>query len=267
MSEIQDKMKDRIIQKLNEIERIDQVRILHAVESGSRAWGFASPDSDYDVRFIYVRDPAFYLRLEKTRDVIEWQLDETLDINGWDLPKALRLLRKSNPTLFEWASSPVVYHTTPEWATISAVLPDYFLSKSGIYHYLSMAEGNYREYLKRDIVKVKKYLYVLRPILACQWILNKGTPPPMLFSTLVAAEADSALAAEIQKLLEIKVNAPEKEEMPRIEQLNRFIDETLPVLKAKAEALPISKQKEWDILNHLFLDIIKAFYVSIKRLS
>jgi len=107
-------MEKLIVQKLKEVELGENVRILHAVESGSMAWGFASPDSDYDVRFIYVREANFYLRLDKTRDVIEWQLDETLDINGWDLQKALRLLYKSNPTLFEWANSPIVYKTTEE---------------------------------------------------------------------------------------------------------------------------------------------------------
>ncbi|MBQ8078566.1 MAG: nucleotidyltransferase domain-containing protein, partial [Oscillospiraceae bacterium] len=111
MAEIQ-----KIIQeKLDEIEAAEQVRILHCVESGSRAWGFASPDSDYDVRFVYLRRPEDYLRLEAQRDVIEWQLDDVLDINGWDVQKYLRLLYKSNPTVFEWNSSPIIYRTVPEW--------------------------------------------------------------------------------------------------------------------------------------------------------
>ena len=92
---------ETIQQKLDAIEQKEHVQILHAVESGSRAWGFASPDSDYDVRFIYVRREEDYLRLGKQRDVIEWQLDETLDINGWDLQKALRLMYGSNPTLLD----------------------------------------------------------------------------------------------------------------------------------------------------------------------
>lgn len=115
--------------KLHEIEQRENVRILHCVESGSRAWGFASPDSDYDVRFLYVRTAEDYLRLDKMRDVIEWQLDETLDISGWDLQKALRLLHSSNPTLFEWSASPLVYKTTPEWARISAVASRFFSPK------------------------------------------------------------------------------------------------------------------------------------------
>ena len=120
-----------------------------------------------------------------------------------------------------------------------------------------MAEGNYREYLKRDIVRVKKYLYVLRPIFACQWILDKDTPPPMLFSELTAAEAPPALAGELRRLLDIKVNASEKEEMPRIEPLNRFIEETLLAVKIKADSLPNGKQKDWSVLNNLFASILK----------
>ena len=101
-----------IEQKLKEIEEKENVKIILAVESGSRAWGFASPDSDYDVRFIYVRETKEYLKLNEIRDVIEWQLDETLDISGWDIKKALKLLYKTNPTLFEWFSSPIVYKKT-----------------------------------------------------------------------------------------------------------------------------------------------------------
>ena len=128
-----DRMRDLIIQKLKEIEQTENIRILHAVESGSRAWGFPSPDSDYDVRFIYVRPPEFYLKLEKTRDVIELPINDMLDINGWDLNKALRLLHSSNPTLFEWMSSPVVYHQTEYIDQLLPIMDQYFSCKSGLY--------------------------------------------------------------------------------------------------------------------------------------
>ena len=126
-------MKDLIIKKLTEIEEQEDIRILHAVESGSRAWGFPSPDSDYDVRFIYVRKPEFYLKLEKTRDVIELPINDMLDINGWDLKKTLQLLYGSNPTLFEWMSSPVVYRKTGFIDQLRPYLAEYFSCKNGLY--------------------------------------------------------------------------------------------------------------------------------------
>ena len=88
-----------IQKKLDDIEKAENVTILHAIESGSRAWGFESPDSDYDVRFIYVRNKEHYLGIDKTEDFIDWELDEVLDINGWDITKALRLAYKSNGTI------------------------------------------------------------------------------------------------------------------------------------------------------------------------
>ena len=133
-------MEQTIVRKLREIEKNEHVRILLAVESGSRAWGFPSTDSDYDVRFIYIRQKEDYLRLEKTRDVIELPLDDVLDINGWDLQKTLRLFRKSNPTLFEWFSSPIVYMETPFAETFRTMMGNYFSTKRSLYHYIHMAE-------------------------------------------------------------------------------------------------------------------------------
>ena len=122
-------MKDIILRELKKIEEQKNVKIIMAIESGSRAWGFASPDSDYDVRFIYVRKEEDYLKLEKTRDVIEWKLDDVLDINGWDIKKALQLLHNSNPTVFEWCASPIVYWETEEFEWLKDILPQYFSVK------------------------------------------------------------------------------------------------------------------------------------------
>lgn len=191
-------MRELILKKLKEIENQYRVHILLAVESGSRAWGFESPDSDYDVRFIYARRKEDYLKLEGTRDVIELPIDETLDINGWDIAKALRLLYKSNPTLFEWFSSPIVYCKNDSFfSKVKPLLSECFSSKSGLYHYLSMAKSNYREFLHGSIVKAKKYFYVLRPVLACRWILDKAAPPPMKFEELVATELPVELQVKL----------------------------------------------------------------------
>lgn len=242
--------------KLREIEQAENVRILHCVESGSRAWGFASPDSDYDVRFIYVRPKNEYLRLEKTRDTIEWQLDDTLDINGWDIQKALRLLHKSNPTVFEWNASPIVYRTTEEWGSLSGTISSYFMKKTGVYHYLSTAKNNYREYLKGEIVRLKKYFYVLRPLLACKWILTEQTPPPMLFSILMEKYLDEEIRPDVETLLMLKMETPEIGEGKRMDRINHYLESTIAQLEQCLLELPEEEKPSWDELNARFLSLL-----------
>ena len=246
-------MEEIIKEKLREIEKQENIRILLAVESGSRAWGFASPDSDYDVRFIYIGQKEDYLKLEAVRDVIELPIDEMIDINGWDLQKTLRLLYKSNPTLFEWFSSPIVYMETEFADQFRKIMANYFSNKRSLYHYISMAEGNYREYLKRDMVRAKKYFYVLRPILACRWILEKGTPPPMLFSELMDAQLPERLRSDVSRLLELKMNSPEIREISRIDKINEYLDSSIEGIKNIVKSMEESKVPDWQELNDLFL--------------
>lgn len=255
-------MEELIYRKLREIEKKENVKILLAVESGSRAWGFASPDSDYDVRFIYVRQKDDYLRLDKIRDVIELPLDDILDINGWDLQKTLRLLYKSNPTLFEWFSSPMVYLETDFADEFRNIMTEYFSTKKSLYHYISMAEGNYREYLKSEMVKAKKYFYVLRPILACRWILDKGTPPPMVFSELMKSELPDDLISDVEKLLDLKMNSPEIVKIPRIDKINEYLDKSIDEIKSVLQAMGEKKEVGWGELNDLFLKIVRGRKIS-----
>ena len=242
--------------KLKEIEQKENIKILHCIESGSRAWGFASPDSDYDVRFIYVRPKEFYLKLEKITDVIEWQLDDILDINGWDIQKTLRLLYKSNPTLFEWNGSPIVYKTTDEWHKVAEIINRYFIKKSGVYHYLSTAKGNYREYLKGETVRLKKYFYVLRPILACRWILAEGTPPPMLFSELVEKYLDDGIRDDVDILLKLKMQTPEIGTGKRMDNINNYIEKSISDIEKQLENIPYEKERNWEELDKIFLSLL-----------
>lgn len=251
-------MKTEIGRQLSLIEEQENCRVLLAVESGSRAWGFPSPDSDYDVRFLYVRPREHYLRLDRGRDVIELPISDLLDINGWDADKTLRLLHKSNPTLFEWLSSPIVYRSTPFADTLRAIMGEYFLQKSGLWHYLHMAEGNYREYLRGDTVRAKKYFYVLRPILACRWILERGTPPPMVFSDLADACLIPELKHTVDDLLELKIHAPEIKLIPRIDPLNRYLENSILEIRQKIEGLPAESLRDWTGLNRLFLDLLEC---------
>lgn len=246
-----------IQETLREIELRENCRILLAVESGSRAWGFASPDSDYDVRFIYIRPPESYLRLNRARDVIERPVSDALDVNGWDLDKTLKLLHKSNPTVFEWFSSPTVYRTSLFAEAFRPIMLRYFLSKAGLWHYLQMASGNYREYLKGDRVRAKKYFYVLRPILACRWILEKKTPPPMLFSELAKSQLPKYLEDAVQKLLDLKINSPEVKMIPRIAILNEYLDESIAEIRELARQYPTESVRDWKELNALFLSALR----------
>lgn len=249
-------MIELIQEKLLEIEQKENVRVLMAVESGSRAWGFASPDSDYDVRFLYVRKEEDYLRLDPVRDVIEWQLDEKLDINGWDMKKALSLLHNSNPTIFEWCASPIVYRGGVDFDEFKGLLPEYFSVKKSLYHYWHMAESNYRGYLKGDVVRIKKYFYVLRPLLAAKWIMARKCPPPMLFSDLMEAELEKGLVPEVERLLEMKRGLSEMGDAPKISVLNEYIEETLEEVRIGAAGAE-KTDVEWEKLNTYFLGLIR----------
>lgn len=245
-----------INEKLDEIERAEGVRILHAVESGSRAWGFASPDSDYDVRFVYVRLKEDYLRLDEPRDVIEWQLDEVLDINGWDLKKALRQFAKGNATLFEWSGSPIVYRTTEDWTKIRKVSMQYFSEKAAIYHYYGTANSTLQGHLLGDTVRYKKYFYALRPLLAAQYIEKFHTAPPVLFKDLLKMDLPDALRQAIDELLEVKKRTTEGEENPQMPVIREFIESETARQKEIADNLDDDHNRDWTVLNSIFSEII-----------
>ncbi len=247
-----------IDQKLREIEEKEGVRALYAAESGSRAWGFASPDSDYDVRFIYVRPQEDYLKIDEARDVIEWQLDEIFDINGWDLKKALKHFAKGNATLFEWSGSPIKYRVTEEWDKIREVSKQYFSEKSAIYHYYGTANNAYQGYLQGDAVRYKKYFYALRPLLAAQYIEKYHVAPPVLFDDLLKLDMPSKLREAINELLEIKKRTTEKDENPQIPEIRDFIESELARQKAIADELPDDRDRNLDALNRVFAEVIKG---------
>lgn len=251
-------MKEEIKQKLSEIEKNENVKVLHAVESGSRAWGFASPDSDYDVRFIYVRRKEDYLMLNDIRDVIEWQLDEVLDINGWDLKKTLRQFCRSNAALFEWSNSPVVYQTTELWKQIYDELKNCFSEKAAAYHYYGTANSTFLRYLQGETLKYKKYFYALRPLLAGKYIQQFHCPPPVLFDDLMKMDMPDQLHMGIKELLEIKKRSDESETGRQIPVVRDFIINEVARRKDYVEAIADDRKNEWKKLNNLFLKILDS---------
>ena len=228
----------QVLDCLRRLEAEHDVRVVFACESGSRGWGFASPDSDYDVRFLYVHRLAWYLAVEPGRDVIEQPISGELDVNGWDLRKTLQLLRQSNPTLLEWLRSPIVYREdAAATARLRALAEAGFSPLRGYHHYLSMAQRNFREHLRGDEVRYKKYLYVLRPLLAARWIRDGRGAPPMRFAELAAATLDDrSLLAEINRLLEVKMRAGEAATSPRWNGLHAFIESELAAAGSRSVA-------------------------------
>lgn len=251
-------MKQRIRQELKNIESTYNVKILYAVESGSRAWGFPSQDSDYDVRFIYVHQKDWYLSIDAKRDVIELPIHDLLDISGWELTKALRLFRKSNPPLLEWLSSGMVYDEAFSLAEKMRQLKFRAFSPAAcMHHYLNMASGNFRHYLQREQVKIKTYFYVLRPILACQWIESRHTVPPIEFQTLLEVLLDEGpLKTEIRHLLELKKMGEEFHLEPQNPLLHEFIANELERLQPAAKAIKTNQADLTPELDRLFRETL-----------
>ncbi len=253
---VEPSMRAQILDCLRRLEADHDVKVLFACESGSRGWGFASPDSDYDVRFIYVNRLSWYLTVDPGRDVIEQPISGELDVNGWDLRKTLQLLRQSNPTLLEWLRSPIVYREEADAAAcLRALAEEGFSAVRGYHHYVSMAKKNFREHLRGEEVRYKKYLYVLRPLLAARWIRDGRGVPPMRFAALAEATLDNrGLLDEINRLLEVKMRAGEAATSPRWNGIHDFIERELEV--AAAQVLADSSQPDTTMLDAFLVETV-----------
>lgn len=212
---------------LDAVEREERVGIVFAVESGSRAWGFPSPDSDWDLRFVYARTTVWHLSLTAGRDVIERSLPGDIDLAGWDVRKALNLLLGGNVALREWLRSPVVYRAEPvlvgAFRDLAAAIP---ARASAAHHYRRLAERVIARYLREaDEVNLKKYLYVLRPVLALRWLRENasGDPPMDLPGLLAGVTLGAAERGELDRLLALKARSAEIGFGPRLPRLDRLI--------------------------------------------
>jgi predicted nucleotidyltransferase len=259
-------MKEIIQSRLQEIENGQDVRIIHAVESGSRAWGFPSTDSDYDVRFIYAHRPQWYLSvdLERKRDVIEFPVDGDLDITGWDIRKALQLLYKSNPPLLEWFSSPIVYWT--DRATIDPLqkLASNFFSPSAcMHHYRRIAQQEYKKYIQSGNRQLKKYFYALRCVLAYRWVEQGLGIVPMPFEDLAAALVPSPeLRQQITELIEVKRTSREMDSTPQMVELEEYVEKELGEIE-KTQLNSSTIDGTIDELNEYFRTSLKMLWQNL----
>ncbi len=263
----------KIQKKLSQIESDFNVTVIMAIESGSRAWGFESPNSDYDIRFIYVNNLDWYLNVYPQRDVIDVHdvpFEDDLDFSGWDLKKACALMQEGNPTLLEWFHSPIVYRWSEQATRMLTLALGCFQPKKSLYSYLSMSKGNHNDLFKADLVKYKKYLYVLRGLFCCKWIEKNNTSPPMLLQTLRDDVTDEPVLfkSDLNVLLRQKRSGAELAVGPSIDSFAQFITQHLAYYSELAHTInsretvgvrdiPTSKENIRFEVQKFFISVVK----------
>ena len=210
-SKIEPSIFQDVLEHLDQIEKEHEIVILQAIESGSRAWGFPSPDSDYDVRFIYAHPKDWYLQLSEGQDVIELPINDDLDIAGWDLRKALNLANKGNAVIQEWMISPIVYKQSDSFESLVKLIDKAFNPIASYHHYRSMAQKAYSELEQTDQKKLKRFFYFARATLSAKWIADKKTMPSIVFSDLInEIVSDENLALKLNELVKKKAKESER---------------------------------------------------------
>ncbi len=250
-----------ILGKLKGIEERERVKILFAIESGSRAWGFPSPDSDYDVRFVYAHPVDWYLTIHPGRDVLELPLEDEWDINGWNIKKALELLMKPNPVLLEWLASPIRYMWDEDaCASINELASEIAHAQACLYHYLNLGARQWRAYIEgKEEVNLKKYLYVVRPAMAIRWIrMQPDKLPPMNFYELKdGVDLPESLDNLIEVLISKKRESREMGLGASVTEINQFILEEFEWARDTVKTLKSDKKTDYNRVDKLFRTLIK----------
>ncbi|MFC7687794.1 nucleotidyltransferase domain-containing protein [Ureibacillus sp. GCM10028918] len=261
-------MEEIIVKKFKVIEKQYHIRILLAVESGSRAWGFESAGSDYDVRFIYIHSPEWYLSIDpqgfgSKKDVIAYPIDENLDISGWEITKALRLFRKSNPTILEWLRSDLVYLQNPSFVNRLRMLETNFFNPVPIlHHYFNLAKGNYKKYFQGKVVKIKIYFYVLKSLLACVWIEKNKSFPPVRIQDLFSLMDDKKVKQEVEQLVKLKHLGEDKVSSADYPATNEYIETNFLSIQQSLSSQKVEQVHVTDQLDQLFRATLSTVWCS-----
>lgn len=243
----------QVEESLAQIEKEHDVTILQAIESGSRAWGFPSPDSDYDVRFIYAHSRDWYLQLSEERDVIELPISDELDIAGWDLRKALNLANKGNAVIQEWMISPIVYQQSDLYVPLSNLVSKSFNSISTYHHYRAMAKKAYLDMEQSGQKKLKRFFYFARSTLSAQWIVDHQTMPSIVFSDLIEGlMTDQEQTKSMRLLIEKKAQESEKSNLDVPTDVFEYVVSRYQGLK---ESITFEKESK-PLLNEDFRDLV-----------
>ncbi|MDO8628430.1 MAG: nucleotidyltransferase domain-containing protein [Nanoarchaeota archaeon] len=230
----------KIIQKLcKQLEKEQKIKILFAIENGSRAWRMSSNDSDYDVRFIYTRPVKDYLQINHLADVIERKYDAKgkivhdhaiIDMSGFDVLKFAKMLSSSNPTVIEWLTTDIIYYGKQNSIFKHHAEKNY--SKQALYHhYKSMCRNNYLKYLKSGSdITYKRYLYCFRGLINAKWVAHKKGLPPIQFTTTLQEAQDiipKNIIQRLQEIIKLKIARKEKDIINKIPVMDTYIEDFL----------------------------------------
>ncbi|WP_157976075.1 DNA polymerase beta superfamily protein [Lewinella sp. IMCC34191] len=217
------------------------VQVLYACESGSRAWGLASPDSDYDVRFVYRHPAPWYLRLQPGKDQIGPIMERhgELDLAGWDIRKFLKHTTASNPNCLEWLNSPIVYHEAGDFLTPCRALADhYFRPRRTVHHYLGIARGARTAGEKEDgRWNVKKACYYMRSILAAAYTAAHLRRPPVELEKLIPEVTDERVVTDLRAFVDRKAGLVERAVAPLPDSLASYFSSLSESLSTRSESL------------------------------
>lgn len=257
-------MKKQILEQLSEMEKQYDIKILYACESGSREWGFSSDNSDYDIRFIYMHKKVCYLSLDKKKDVIDKTELNNLEFHGWELVKTLKLLRNSNSSVYEWLQSNTIYKKEDVfYHNINKVKEDAFNPRSIFLHHYHLAKKNNTLIQKNKSKQNKLYLYTLRSIFACKWIVKYHTMPTNKFDTLLENFVqDEIRKNEINDVLTKKRSGMDSITDSNILILDEYIRCELEMLESINLDKPTTLLNERELtlsLDHLFRETINEW--------
>lgn len=241
---------------INEIEQKKNIKILYACETGSRAWGFPSPDSDFDIRFIYMHERDWYLSLNHKQDTIE-HMDGDLDITGWDLKKSLTLLKKSNAALIERFQSPIEYYSVPGFKDdFKELVESYYSPTAAFFHHYSLAKKFWEDIEGQEEFKLKSFFYLVRSLLSCNWIIQDKTVLPMHIEGLMQY-AEQAVKDKLRELIRLKAGVGEKYLHSKDPMLNEWILEKLKHVETAGQNLGVNRT-DMSLLNEFFLKMLHA---------
>jgi predicted nucleotidyltransferase len=242
------------MQKLKATEEKYEVKIPLSIESGSRGWGFAATNADYDCRFLYVHKRDWYLSVCDKKDFIEYAADEVYDIKGYDISRALKYIMNSQATIYEWLSSNVIYIRDEKITNkLQNLAAEFFNPISISYHYLNLARKMFKEIDGADTAKVKKYFYILRPIANLNFIWQYRKMPYMEYDrTLAEIELNSEIKNAIEDLKNLKMSSREHDLIPKYKPLTGYFTDEIEKFDNCLKDMRHTKNKNYNIIDDAF---------------